>query len=313
MAKILIGIPVLNNLEITRACLLSIIENTHIKQLKLEVTILVIDNGSSCDIPSMLNNDLPESTFSIYYKRNPHNMGVAVAWNQILRFSPENIPSQEFHYDFYVISNNDALVGPDWLQPMVNTMQSNSKIGWVATLENGSPVHENLIEAHTRSKKYRVDPSKPFTTEEILKSMQSIYSKWNTHNDFCEEIKESGLPLFMPFKGAGRSAVCFMIRPAMVRQIGYFDEDFWPIGISEDLEYFLRVEQLIRPTFLTEKRYPEKDKWLTGFCCKSIVHHNWCSTHQGVDFDGRKWDKAREKNWKKKFKRSKKYFTKLFT
>ena len=102
-----------------------------------------------------------------------------------------------------------------------------------------------------------------------------------------------------------------MVKPAMIKQIGYFDEDFWPIGVSEDLEYFLRMEKIIQPPGLSDDVYQPEKKWIAGFCGKSVVHHNWCSTHQGKDFDGRGWDKAREKNWKKKFRKSKKYFTKL--
>jgi hypothetical protein len=102
-----------------------------------------------------------------------------------------------------------------------------------------------------------------------------------------------------------------MLRPEMVRQIGFFDEDYAPVGIAEDLEYFLRIERILMPSWLTADRYPEKDKWKCGFCGKSIVHHHWCSTHQGPGFDGRKWDKDREKNWQAKFGQSKKYYTTL--
>lgn len=93
--------------------------------------------------------------------------------------------------------------------------------------------------------------------------------------------------------------------------IGFFNEDYAPIGISEDLEYFLRIERILMPSWLTIDRYPEEAKWKNGFCSKSIVHHNWCSTHQGPKFDDRRWDKMRKKNWKAKFGKSKKYYTEL--
>jgi hypothetical protein len=97
----------------------------------------------------------------------------------------------------------------------------------------------------------------------------------------------------------------------MIEQVGFLNEDYAPIGISEDLEYFLRIERILMPSWLTIDRYPEEAKWKNGFCSKSIVHHNWCSTHQGPKFDGRKWDKMRKKNWKAKFGKSKKYYTEL--
>jgi GT2 family glycosyltransferase len=313
MNRILIGIPVLDNLPMTRAYLQCFLRHTDNKRQPLDITLLLIDNGSKEDVPGLLRDEFSSVSFPIYYRRNPSNLGVAVAWNQILAFWPDAVPGKGFKYDYYVISNNDALCGPDWLQPMVEAMESDTRIGWVSAMENGTPVLEDLVEAHRLSRQYRVDPAKPFSTEAIHESVASIYARWGGHESFCRQICDKSLPLFVPFQKEGRSAVCFMIRPAMVAQIGFFDEDFAPIGIAEDLEYFLRMEQILRPAWLTPKRYAPSEKWMSGFCSRSIVHHNWCSTRQGSNFDGRKWDKTREKNWKAKFRKSKKYFTSLLS
>jgi hypothetical protein len=195
---------------------------------------------------------------------------------------------------------------------MVEAMEEDSRIGWVSALENGSPVLDELLEAHAISRQYRVNPMKPFTAEEIYQSIEEIYAVWGGFEEFCKKIRNQRLPRFIPFIKEGRSAVCFMIRPQMVAEIGLFDEDFAPIGIAEDLEYFLRMEGILNPSDSLKHRLSEERKWRSGFCGQSIVHHNWCSTHQGKNFDGRKWDKIREKNWKAKFGRSKKYFTRLF-
>jgi GT2 family glycosyltransferase len=311
MIRILIGVPVLDNLSMTRAYLQCVFRHTDIGRLPLDVTLLVIDNGSRDDIARLLREEFSDVAFPIYYRRNPTNLGVAVAWNQILAFWPDPVPGAGFKYDYYIISNNDALCGPDWLQPMVEAMESDARIGWVSAMENGSPVLEELIEAHRLSRQYRVDPARPFSTEAIHESMTGIYAPWGGHESFCRKVCNQGLPLFLPFQREGRSAVCFMIRPAMVAQIGFFDEDFAPIGIAEDLEYFLRMEQILMPSWLTPDRYPKVEKWKSGFCGRSIVHHNWCSTRQGSNFDGRKWDKLREKHWKAKFGKSKKHYTRL--
>ncbi len=311
MRKVLIGVPVLDNAEMTRAFLQRIYAHTAVDRTDAEVSVLVVDNGSTEDIAGMLREEFAQAPFFTCYRRNPINLGVAVAWNQILRFSPEPIPGPGFYYDYYVIANNDALVGPDWLQPMIEAMESDPSIGWVSALENGSPVLEDLLEAHRRSRQYRVDPSRPFTTAVIEESVAQIYDGWGGHDAFCRRVREQNLPLFIPFRGEARSAVCFMVRPAMVDQIGFFDEDFAPVGIAEDLEYFLRIEQVLRPSGLPPERYPPGAKWRCGFSGRSVVHHNWCSTRQGRHFDGRKWDRDRERHWKKKFGRSKKHFTKL--
>ena len=311
MRKILIGIPVLDNVEITRACLQHLYLNTETDRLGLSVSVLIIDNGSQNSIEDVFRYEFKDPKFATYYLRNSENIGVAAAWNQILRFVPEKVPGITFYYDYYVISNNDALYGIDWLQPMVEAMETDKTIGWISTMENGSPVLEELIEAHRLSKEYRVNPQKPNTTEVINQSLERIYEKWGGHDFFCRLVRNKDLPFFIPFQKESRSAVCFMVRPAMIDQIGFFDQDFAPIGIAEDLEYFLRMERVLMPSWLTDEIYPEDSKWKCGFCGKSVVHHNWCSTRQGPNFDGRKWDKAREKNWKKKFGKSRKFYTKL--
>jgi GT2 family glycosyltransferase len=312
MLKVLIGIPVLDNVEITRTCLQYLEKYTETERLDLEVSLLIVDNGSQEDILGLLRNEFEPTRVSLFYLRNPTNLGVAVGWNQILRFAPGIKMDSNFFYDYYVISNNDVVFGPDWLQPLVEVMEADSRIGWVSSVENGSPVAEPLIEAHEISKVNRLDPKKPYSSSIIKENVDRIYEKWNGHEAFCEYIKGLNLPLFIPYEKDGRSAACFMVKPAMIEQIGFFDEDYAPIGIAEDLEYFLRMERILMPSWLTEGTYPESDKWKAGFCGKSIVHHNWCSTRQGPHFDGRKWDKARERNWKSKYGKSRKYYTKLF-
>ncbi|MEW5909067.1 MAG: glycosyltransferase [Thermodesulfobacteriota bacterium] len=310
--KVLIGIPVLDNLEMNRACLEHLFRYTERDRIDLNVSLLILDNGSREDIPGLLRTDFNTPPFELHYRRNPRNLGVAIAWNQILNFCPNPVPGEEFYYDYYVISNNDALCGPDWLQPMVEAMKEDRRIGWVSAMENGSPVQKELLEAHAISKQYRIDPLKPFTTAEIYRSIEEIYASWGGFEAFCRTIQERHLPRFIPFVKDGRSAVCFMLRPEMVNEIGFFDEEFAPVGIAEDLEYFLRMDGILDPPDPRNRPPYENKRWRSGYCGQSIVHHNWCSTRQGKHFDGRKWDQMREKNWKTKFGRSKKYFTRLF-
>ncbi|MBW1689274.1 MAG: glycosyltransferase [Deltaproteobacteria bacterium] len=308
MIKILVGIPVLDNIEMTRACMQSLYQYTDSDRMDLHVSVVIIDNGSKEDIAGLIKGEFVEARFPTYYVRNPTNLGVAIAWNQIIRFSPDTITDSSLCYDYYVISNNDVLFGQDWLQPMVEVMEGDELIGWLASLENGSPVMEELLEAHSNTKRYRVNPNRPYSSENILESVKRVYEKWGGHESFCKLVKDSDLP---PFIKRMRSAVCFMIRPAMIRQIGLFDEDYPPVGIAEDLEYFLRIEGVIKPPWITDD-YPAKGKWKYGLCGGSVIHHNWCMTRQGPGFDGRRWDKEKEKNWKTKFGRSKKYYTKKY-
>ncbi len=312
MTKILIGIPVLDNIEMTRVCLESLIANTPAGDPDLCPSLLVVDNGSEDDIAGLLQHEFGHADLPIHHHRNTTNLGVAAAWNQILQFVPEGHDSGRYCYHQVVIANNDVIFGPDWLPPLLAAMAQDRRIGWVAALENGSPLAPQLLEAHELSRRHRLDPKDAPSADAIRQCVRRVYAPWGGHAAFCRAIKALQLPGFIPFRGEGRSAVCFMIRTAMVEQIGEFDEDYAPVGIAEDLEYFLRMEGMLRPSWLTVERYPPDQKWRSGFCGQSVVHHYWCSTRQGPHFDGRRWDKIREQNWRAKFGRSRKHFTRLF-
>lgn len=310
--SVLIGLPVLDNGEMTRACLGSLERLTDTDRLNLDVEVLIIDNGSQEDIAGLTAAFKAQSRFPVHYHRNQTNQGVAIAWNQILRFNPASgrpdQPAGQFAYDCYIISNNDVIYGPDWLQPLLEAMESGPRIGWTAALENGSPVLVDLLESHDHTRRHHVDPNRPYTAQTIESSVEAIYAPWGGHEEFCRRVKEGGLPLFIEH---GRSAVCFAMRPALVEQVGYFDEDYSPIGINEDLEYFLRMAQLVRPPELDESAYPPGDRWRYGFCSQSVIHHNWCMTRQGTNIDGRSWDNQKKKYWREKFGRSRKEMSDL--
>lgn len=216
MSKVFIGIPVLDNVEITRACLQHLYLNTKTGKLGLNVSVLVVDNGSQNDIKDIFRQEFKNPKFPTYFLRNSENLGVAAAWNQILKFAPEKELDKYFYYDYYVISNNDAFFGIDWLQPLVETMETDKRIGWISAMENGSPVLEELIEAHLLSKEYRVNPQTPHITGAINESLERIYEKWGGHELFCRLVRNKDLPFFIPFQKEKRSAVCFMVRPAMI-------------------------------------------------------------------------------------------------
>lgn len=79
MLKVLIGIPVLDNVEITRTCLQYLEKYTETERLGLEVSLLIIDNGSQEDIFGLLRNEFEPTSVSPFYLRNPINLGVALS------------------------------------------------------------------------------------------------------------------------------------------------------------------------------------------------------------------------------------------
>lgn len=65
MKKVLIGIPVLNNMEITRACLQHLYQNTDTDRLGLNVSVLIIDNGSQNYIEDIFRPEFKNPKFGM--------------------------------------------------------------------------------------------------------------------------------------------------------------------------------------------------------------------------------------------------------
>jgi len=58
MKKILIGIPVLDNVEMTRTCLEYLFRNTKTDTLRLRVSVLIVDNGSQVPMTDVLRKKI---------------------------------------------------------------------------------------------------------------------------------------------------------------------------------------------------------------------------------------------------------------
>jgi len=78
--------------------------------------IIVADNGSSDDSLVMLAQQFP----TVKVITNQKNEGFAGGYNWALK---------QVISDYYVLLNSDVQVAPNWIQPMVNLLQSNPKIG----------------------------------------------------------------------------------------------------------------------------------------------------------------------------------------
>lgn len=105
--KISVVIPVFNKWELTRDCLKSLAANTE----KGTAEIIVVDNASS-DVTPKAARFLGESLFGADFKyiRNEQNRNFAGASNQ---------GAEQARGEFIVFLNNDTVVQPGWLPPLL--------------------------------------------------------------------------------------------------------------------------------------------------------------------------------------------------
>ncbi|MBQ4132835.1 MAG: glycosyltransferase family 2 protein [Desulfovibrionaceae bacterium] len=115
--KVSVIIPVWNCWELTHNCLVSLRENTPGGFMQ----VVVVDNGSDDETARslpVLGKELFGPAFSL--ARNPENLGFARACNQ-------GAASAQAELLFFL--NNDTLVQPGWLPPLMAALRDDSRLG----------------------------------------------------------------------------------------------------------------------------------------------------------------------------------------
>jgi GT2 family glycosyltransferase len=111
--KVSIIIPTLNQLELTKICVGSVIKNTW----DIERDIIVVDNASTDGTLEFLKGG------GIPCVSNKENLGVAKAWNQGIKASKG---------EYVCIINNDIVASPGWLSSLVDYYEKHPDAGIVS-------------------------------------------------------------------------------------------------------------------------------------------------------------------------------------
>lgn len=119
---ITISIPVLNNWELTRQCLTSMAGNTG----RRDIEVVVVDNGSS-DETARECRPLGESLFG---KRFTH-----LRQERNLNFGPaSNLGARMGTGEQILFLNNDTILTPGWLDPLVKALETDERLAAVGPL-----------------------------------------------------------------------------------------------------------------------------------------------------------------------------------
>ncbi|MCQ6559722.1 glycosyltransferase family 2 protein [Paenibacillus mendelii] len=188
MNKTSIIIPTYNGKELLKDCLYSIKRHTQIPY-----EIIVVDNGSTDGTADVCRQE------GITFISLASNIGFPAACNMGLKLASG---------DTLLLLNNDVIVSRNWLQNMLNCLNSRADIGIVGPLTNYA------------SGKQQIDM--PYTNlEEMANQLNEPDSgKW-MHVD-----RIVGL--------------CFLFKRDLMDQIGLLDERFSP-GHFEDDDYCYRA------------------------------------------------------------------------
>jgi len=104
-----VAIPVYNRLNLIQNCLDKIE-----KQLKTNIFLLLVDDGSSPEVSSRIKNDPRLKNDKIFYVRHNKNMGISAARNTALKWC------REYNIDIIIMVDSDCDVPPDFIQKHID-------------------------------------------------------------------------------------------------------------------------------------------------------------------------------------------------
>lgn len=116
MAKVTINIVSWNGLRFLPEALETIYAQTF-----KDFEIIIVDNGSTDGTVDYIRNNYPRITFL----RNFKNLGFTRAYNQTIKLSMARWKKEELDQKFILITNQDILLEPDYLEKLVSAARAN--------------------------------------------------------------------------------------------------------------------------------------------------------------------------------------------
>ena len=196
-----------------------------------ELVIVVVDNNSDDGTEDAVRSTFPD----VHFVKNSFNAGVAGGRNIGIRFLEETAD-----YEYLLILDNDTIVTPDFLQPMVDVCENDERIGVV------SP------------KIYLMDEERIF--DQAGGSVVNLYTGSTAKRGHGEY--DAGQYDGIRTQKCLPSGACSLSRRAAVQDCEGLDEIFNPYGF-EDLDYSLRVK---------------KAGYRVAFVPESVIYHKGSKT-----------------------------------
>lgn len=203
-----IVVPVFNALDDVKLCLQSLARSTD----GFRVRVLVVNDGSDEATSQWLQAYCSGNTL-FQLIEHPVNRGYTRAVNTGLRASTA---------DYVITQNSDTIVSAGWLKGMVRCMRSDPRIGIVGPLSNAA-TWQNVPNLRDKSGSFAVnDLPNGHSVETMAQLVASVSNQHYPRTSFL-------------------NGFCFMIRRAVIDQVGFMDEENFPIGYGEENDYCIRT------------------------------------------------------------------------
>ena len=279
--KILIGTVNLNNKILTDLFIESVCDAASFCHSEHKIDIVVVDNGSSDDSISYIKSK--GYLDYINFIENKTNIGVAGAWNQIIKYG---FKDDQPLYDYYFICNNDIYWTKYSITNFIQSVKSQTEFGCISFMANDykepSVKIPEIQQIENQYWSIRPNPDNIQTKEQIKDILDIVYHTWGGIEEFTEELKKYGNKL----REIHPKAFCFALTKECIKQVGLFDEYNSPVGLHEDVDYHERIRRF--------------SKLKIGMVPNAYVHHMSMMTRTKSNFKN-DWVEKREQAFKEKW------------
>lgn len=245
-----IGILTYHSKDLLKGLLESILGN----RWEYSYEIVVVDNNSADDTISMIETRFP----SVRLVKNPENLGVARARNQIFRMS---------ECEFVIILDVDTVVHPGSLDTLVSSMRKHPEAG----IAGPKLVYGDGRLQHS---------CRPFPSPWNIAIEGTFLRDWFPRSRFVKEYTLEDWDHGELREVDWMYGAAWILRKRVLDQVGHFDEGFF--YLYEDIDLCFRVKKngfkiLYDPQAVVTHFLPRERKGMfhnrIGVHCRSILRY----------------------------------------
>lgn len=260
---------------------------------------VVIVNNSPEENLDYLKKKYSDKDIEVVWIDNKENVGVAAAWNQIIKEGFDNNGNPLF--DYYVPANNDIYFTKDWYANFVECLKQDTKkeYGWISSLINDfkEPNLTGITETVQIENMYwgglRPEADDVISVEQMKNIVKALYAPFGGIDKFGIHLqKKYGLKL----KESHPKAPLFALSKECIKKVGLFDEYNSPVGLHEDASMCHRVT---------------RGGFKIGRANGTYAHHFSMMSRTRGEFKKEDWVNSREKAFTEKWGVSSKEMDKI--
>ena len=223
MTQISINIVTWNGMRFLPDVLKTIFSQTY-----QDFKIIIVDNGSTDGTVEYVRTNFPKITLL----RNFRNLGFARGHNQGFRLALDKWPKEEWDKHFVLITNQDLLLEPDFLEKLIQFARANTR---------GAVFGGKLLRAYFKPEdedfEEKIKSNILDTTGLIIKKSRRVIDRGAGEEDRAQYDDEREV--------FGISGALALIRASALDDIKYrdeyFDEDFFSYKEDIDLAWRMRL------------------------------------------------------------------------